>query len=391
MKILMYSHDSYGLGHLRRTLALAEAFVGAETNTSILILTGSTVSSAFRMSFGIDLVKLPSAVKVASRVYEPSRMSIEFESLKNLRSSLILSAVKSFDPDAFIVDKAPLGMKREVYPALEYLHTERPSTLTVLGLRDVMDDPARIRRTWREGRISTAIETLYDTILVYGPREIYDPLPEYGLSVATLRRCHYVGYVGRASIPEETSDLEFEPGYVLVTAGGGGDGFHLLKNYLESLRGPEPAFESLVVTGPMMDAASMRKIERLARGLRVRVMEFRADMERLIRDAGAVVSMGGYNTTVELLVAHKPALIVPRVEPRVEQLIRAEQLADMGLVDMIHPHDLTPRLMRTKLEELLERDPASAPRVEVDLSGASRAVRLVTAGIAEKRTLTLGA
>jgi predicted glycosyltransferase len=391
MKILMYSHDSYGLGHLRRTLALAEAFVGAETNTSILILTGSTVSSAFRMSFGIDLVKLPSAVKVASRVYEPSRMSIEFESLKNLRSSLILSAVKSFDPDAFIVDKAPLGMKREVYPALEYLHTERPSTLTVLGLRDVMDDPARIRRTWREGRISTAIETLYDTILVYGPREIYDPLPEYGLSVATLRRSHYVGYVGRASIPEETSDLEFEPGYVLVTAGGGGDGFHLLKNYLESLRGPEPAFESLVVTGPMMDAASMRKIERLARGLRVRVMEFRADMERLIRDAGAVVSMGGYNTTVELLVAHKPALIVPRVEPRVEQLIRAEQLADMGLVDMIHPHDLTPRLMRTKVEELLERDPASAPRVEVDLSGASRAVRLVTAGIAEKRTLTLGA
>jgi predicted glycosyltransferase len=63
LKILMYSHDSYGLGHLRRTLALAEAFVGAETGTSVLILTGSTVSSVFRMSFGIDLVKLPSAVR----------------------------------------------------------------------------------------------------------------------------------------------------------------------------------------------------------------------------------------------------------------------------------------------------------------------------------------
>jgi predicted glycosyltransferase len=391
LKILMYSHDSYGLGHLRRTLALAEAFVGAESGTSVLILTGSTVSSVFRMSFGIDLVKLPSAVKVASRVYEPSRMSVDFENLKNLRSSLILSAVKSFDPDAFIVDKAPLGMKREVYPALEFLHAERPSTLTVLGLRDVMDDPSRIRLNWREGGISSAIENFYDTILVYGPREVYDPLPEYGLSAATLRRCHYVGYVGRASIPEETSDLMFEPGYVLVTAGGGGDGFHLLKNYLESLRRPAPAFESLVVTGPMMDDASKRKIESLARGLRVRVMEFRADMECLIRDAGAVVSMGGYNTTVELLVAHKPALIVPRVEPRVEQLIRAEQLAELGLVDMIHPHNLTPRLMRTKVEELLERDPASAPRVEVDLSGASRAVDLVTAGIARKHAMDLGA
>jgi predicted glycosyltransferase len=254
-----------------------------------------------------------------------------------------------------------------------------------------MDDPSRIRRNWREGGISPAIENFYDTILVYGPREIYDPLPEYGLSDATLRRCHYVGYVGRASTLEDTSDLEFEPGYVLVTAGGGGDGFHLLKNYLESLRGPEPTFESLVVTGPMMDDASMRKIERLARGLRVRVMEFRADMERLIRCAGTVVSMGGYNTTVELLVARKPALIVPRVEPRVEQLIRAQQLADLGLVDMIHPHDLTPRLVRSKVEELLERDPVSAPRVEVDHSGASRAVDLVTAGIAGKRAVALGA
>jgi predicted glycosyltransferase len=391
MKILMYSHDSYGLGHLRRTLALAEAFVDAETGTSILILTGSTVSSAFRMSFGIDLVKLPSAVKVASRVYEPSRMPIDFEDLKNLRSSLILSAVKSFDPDAFMVDKAPLGMKREVYPALEFLHAERSSTLTVLGLRDVMDDPARIRRNWREGRISSDIETFYDTILVYGPREIYDPLPEYGLSDAVLRRCHYVGYVGRAPRSEETSDLEFEPGYVLVTAGGGGDGFHLLKNYLESLRWPAPAFESLVVTGPMMDDASKRKIERLARGLRVRVMEFRADMERLIRCAGAVVSMGGYNTTVELLVARKPVLIVPRVEPRVEQLIRAQHLADLGLVDMIHPHDLAPRLVRSKVEELLKREPGSAPRVEVDLSGASRAVDFVTAGIAKKHAMALGA
>jgi predicted glycosyltransferase len=389
-KILMYSHDSYGLGHLRRTLALAEAFVGAKTGTSVLILTGSTVSSAFRMSFGIDLVKLPSAVKVASRVYEPSRMSVDFENLKNLRTSLILSAVKSFDPDAFIVDKAPLGMKGEVYPALEFLHAERPSTLTVLGLRDVMDDPARIRRNWREGGISPAIENFYDIILVYGPREIYDPLPEYGLSDATLRRCHYVGYVGRAFTPEETSDLEFEPGYVLVTAGGGG-GFHLLKSYLESLRGPAPAFESLVVTGPMMNDASKMKIERLARGLRVRVTEFRADMERLIRYAGAVVSMGGYNTTVELLVARKPALIVPRVEPRVEQLIRAKQLADLGLVEMIHPRDLTPRLVRSKVEKLLERDQASAPLVEVDLSGASRAVDVVSAGIAEKRAVALGA
>lgn len=387
----MYSHDSYGLGHLRRTLALAEAFVERAPCTSVLILTGSTMSGTFRMSPGIDLVKLPSAVKVASGVYEPGRMFVSFESLKNLRASLILSTARSFAPDAFVVDKAPLGMKREVLPTLEFLRNERPGTLTVLGLRDVMDDPGRICRNWREGRISEAIEDFYDTILVYGPREVYDPLPEYGLSEATLRRCHYVGYVGRGPTLEATSDLQYQPGYVLVTAGGGGDGSYLVESYLASLREREPSFDSIVVTGPLMDDESKRRIDRLARGLRVQVLEFRADMERLIARACAVVAMGGYNTTCELLAARKPALIVPRVEPRVEQLIRAERLAKLGLVEMIHPADLTPTLMRSKVEELLARDPASAPRVEVDLSGASRAVDLVATGIAEKVSMAVGA
>jgi predicted glycosyltransferase len=145
-----------------------------------------------------------------------------------------------------------------------------------------------------------------------------------------------------------------------------------------------------VVTGPLMDDGAKREIEHLARGLRVRVMEFRPDMDRLIKWAGAVVSMGGYNTTVELLAARKSALIVPRVEPRVEQLIRAERLADLGLVEMIHPNDLTPRLVRSKVEELLTRDPVSASPVDVDLSGTSRAVDLVAVRMAEKRKIALG-
>ena len=77
-------------------------------------------------------------------------MSIDFENLKNLRSALILSAVKSFDPDVFIVDKAPLGMKREVLSDAEVPHAASGlPRFTVLGLRDVLDDPAASARTGR--------------------------------------------------------------------------------------------------------------------------------------------------------------------------------------------------------------------------------------------------
>lgn len=391
MRILMYSHDSYGLGHLRRTLALAEAFIEHERSVSVLILTGSTVSGTFGMSQGIDIVKLPSAVKVANGVYKATRMPIEFERLRDLRSGLVLNTAKSFDPDAFIVDKAPLGMKREAAPTLEYLRDEQPSTLTVLGLRDVLDEPDRVRRHWRDNQIIAAIESFYDLVLVYGPREVYDPLPEYGLPAAILDRSYYVGYVGRSPTLKDVSEAQSQPRYVLVTTGGGGDGCHLITNYLESLRDPVPSYESIVVTGPLMDEESKRRVEELSRGLRVRVLEFRADMECLIQRAGAVVAMGGYNTTTELLAARKPALIVPRVEPRAEQLIRAKRLVGLGLVEMIHPQDLTPALMRSKVEELLCRDPASAPRVKIDLSGAERTAKLISAGIAKKRALAVGA
>ncbi|HZA43980.1 MAG TPA: glycosyltransferase, partial [Rubrobacter sp.] len=322
---------------------------------------------------------------------KPSRLPVTFERLRNLRSGLILNAAESFSPDAFIVDKAPLGMKREVSRTLEYLHDKRPSTLTVLGLRDVLDDPDRVRRHWRDNHITEAIERYYDLILVYGPREVYDPLPEYGLPTAILRRSYYVGYVGRGPTFGDTSDMPFRPGYVLVTAGGGADGFHLIRIYLESLREPVPSFESIVVTGPLMDEESKRTLERLSGGLRARVVEFRADMERLIQGARAVVTMGGYNTTTELLAARKPALIIPRVEPRVEQLIRARRLASLGLVEMIHPRDLTPSLMRDQVEDLLRRDPSTAANAEVDLSGAARTVKLVSANVAEKRALAVGA
>jgi predicted glycosyltransferase len=173
------------------------------------------------MSQGIDIVKLPSAVKIANGVYEPSRMSIDFETLSDLRSSLIFGTAEAFTPDVFIVDKAPLGMKREVLRTLRFLRSEWPSAFTVLGLRDVLDDPGRVRKDWQDGRVAEAINAFYDLILVYGPREVYDPLPEYGLPAGVLRRSHYVGYVGRSPTPDKTFDMPFPPGYVLVAAGGG--------------------------------------------------------------------------------------------------------------------------------------------------------------------------
>ena len=44
-KILMYSHDTYGLGHIRRTMAIASHLRSPQVN--ILILTGSPIVGRF--------------------------------------------------------------------------------------------------------------------------------------------------------------------------------------------------------------------------------------------------------------------------------------------------------------------------------------------------------
>ncbi len=77
-------------------------------------------------------------------------------------------------------------------------------------------------------------------------------------------------------------------------------------------------------------------------------------MENLIKAADLVISMGGYNTICEILTQHTPALIIPRENPRQEQLIRAQQLHERGLVDFIPWSQVTPLLLREKIVSIIE-------------------------------------
>jgi predicted glycosyltransferase len=85
--------------------------------------------------------------------------------------------------------------------------------------------------------------------------------------------------------------------------------------------------------------------------------------------------MAGYNTVSELLSAGTPALLIPRVTPRQEQLVRARALAEAGRAEMLHPADLSPADVRAKLQELLQR-PKTRPQYRQH-EGARRAARLV--------------
>ena len=359
--ILMYSHDTYGLGHIRRTMAIASHLLGPGIN--ILILTGSPIAGRFSFADQIDFVRIPGMIKKTNDEYLPLSIKINPRHALDIRKNIITATAKTFQPHLFIVDKEPLGLKKEVLPTLQWLRRCRPETRSILGLRDIMDDAETVQKDWREKKVYDHLENLYSEIWIYGIRDFYDPVVEYDISETISRKMHFTGYIPR-KIPgkDAVNKVKKEIGLkdseklVVVTTGGGGDGYRVMDTYLgtlESLSGTPP-FKSVLITGPFMPKKERRDVFKRARRLGVRTYHFYRQMEKIFAAADIVVSMGGYNTLCEILGQGTLSLVIPRETPRKEQIIRARAFARQNLVDYIPWGDFTSELLRQKLFELLE-------------------------------------
>ena len=360
--ILMYSHDTYGLGHIRRTMAIASHLLGPRVN--ILILTGSPIAGRFSFPDQIDFVRIPGMIKKTNEEYQPLSIRINARHALDIRKNIITATAKTFQPHLFIVDKEPLGLKKEVLPALQWLKRCRPETRAILGLRDIMDDAETVKRDWQAKRVYQILEELYSEIWIYGNQEFFDPIKEYDISPSVSRKMHFTGYIPR-KIPTKESirNIRKEHGVkedeklVVVTTGGGGDGYTVMHTYLsmlESFSGPLP-FKSVLITGPFMPKQERKMVSRRARRLGVRNYHFFRQMEKLLAAADLAVCMGGYNTLCEILSQKTISLIIPREIPRKEQLIRAQAFSRHGLVDYIPWNNFTPDILKQKVLALLEK------------------------------------
>ena len=362
MNILMYSHDTYGLGHIRRSMALARNIRSAGEH-NIIILTGSPIVGRFDFPQGIDFVRVPGMIKQNNDLYVPSSIKVAPEMALAIRQNIILAAAKAFKPSIFLVDKAPLGLKREVVPTLEWFRKNLPQTRTVLGLRDIMDSAESTIEEWNRKNIYSALETLYSEVWVYGSRDIYDPIVEYRIPDHISAKMHFTGYIPRQipriqHRPRIRRGMGITPGekFVLVTAGGGGDGHKVVDTYLTMLETlPHEPFRSMIVTGPMLAEESYNELAARARKLGVRICKFYRKMEKAILAADCVVSMGGYNTMCEIVGAARPSLIIPRSVPREEQLIRARIFAERGLLEYIPWETVEAAPMLAHIEKLLHK------------------------------------
>jgi predicted glycosyltransferase len=380
-RILIYSHDTFGLGHLRRCRAIAHSLVDRFKQLSVLILSGSPIIGSFDFRSRVDFVRVPGVIKLRNGDYTPLNLHIDIEQTLRMRASIIRHTAEAFEPDMFIVDKEPVGLRGEVLETLKSL--KRGGTRLVLGLRDVMDEPRLLEPEWQRKKALPALRDLYDEIWVYGLPQICDPLEGIAMPLRVRQKMVYTGYLHREvpthGAPARLPEIAKRP-YLLVTTGGGGDGETLIDWVLRAYEhDPLLPYPALLVLGPFMQPERQAEfMDRAAKLKRVDTITFHKQLETLVSKATGVVAMGGYNTFCEVISLDKRALIVPRTAPRLEQHIRAERAAEIGLVAMLSDDGkYDPAVMAAALRALPRQNRPSEVVVPGLLEGLPNVSRLV--------------
>ncbi len=379
-RILIYSHDSFGLGHLRRCRSIAHSLVARFKGLSVLILSGSPIIGSFDYKARVDFVRIPGVIKLKDGEYTSLGLHIDLEQTLQMRESIIYHTAQSFKPDIFIVDKEPTGLQGEITSTLEMLR--QAGSINVLGLRDVMDESTQLKAEWERKQVTPVLKKFYHDIWVYGLGEMGSPIEGLGLDDEIEQKLSFTGYLDR-EIPSERNwvpPIDIEEPYLLVTAGGGGDGVDLIDWVIRAYEATAGDLQrAVIVTGPFMPTVEQQRFHERCEALaNVDIITFDTHLELLMKKATAVVAMGGYNTFCEILTLDKPALIVPRSVPRQEQLIRAERALRLGLIRMLNPAEgRDASAMINALHGLANQARPSSRQIEGLLSGHDNIAEMV--------------
>lgn len=389
MRFLFYSHDGYGLGHTCRNLAIASAVTRRAPKASILLATGSDDVRRLGVPRGVEILKLPSLRKVSNDRYRSRHLQIPDADLRALRAKLLVGAVEAFKPDLLLVDKHPFGASGELKVALA-VHRENGGS-AVLGLRDILDDPETTLREWGVHQLSQRISEAYDQVLIYGQRQVFDPIKAYEFPEALTQKTTFCGYVHNQRFQDSSESASAHPSdvpliwdrakpMVLATVGGGEDGFQLLKLFLQAAAGRN--WSAIAVTGPLMPDHHHATLDRLARQGGTSLRSFVPRLSKSFGDAAALVCMGGYNTLVQAMAEGASVVCLPRVTPRLEQWVRAEAFSRHGLLRALSPSMLGVHSLRSEIEAALETSReglrGQISRV-LDLHGAERSAECLVA------------
>lgn len=206
-RIAFYSHDTMGLGHLRRNLLAAHTMADSNLRAISLLVAGVREATAFALPPSADCLTLPSLRKDKGGQYQSRNLDVSLKDVIAVRAGAISAAIEAFEPDVMIVDNVPRGAMQELDATLRHLRA-KGRTKCVLGLRDVLDEPSTVKREWAKASNEEAIRDYYDEIWVYGDPAVYDVVRECQFAAGIAAKARFVGYLDQRVRLAMTPDNE---------------------------------------------------------------------------------------------------------------------------------------------------------------------------------------
>ena len=391
-RILIYCQHVLGMGHLVRSLEIVRAL----TDWDVTFLNGGDLCPGMAFPPQTKVVNLP-PIKSESdfKTILAAENGQDLETVKRTRASRIQTEFSRIQPDVFLIEMFPFGRKHfayELVPVLEQIRLKQMPTAVVCSLRDILVNNKRNQAQHNE-RAITLMNRYFDLLLVHAdPR--FQTLDETFPQIRELRcEIRYTGFVSQGvpqtleAAPHRSSDQPT----ILVSIGGGRVGYELVECALQAsvhLRASLP-HRMMIVTGPYMPEEQFQQLHMLAETQKqVAILRYTSDFLSYLQEASLSVSMAGYNTCMNLLTTGTRALVMPFTGGgNTEQTIRAEKLAQLGVVGVLSESKLRPDSLAERMIQAL-RTPSAAHTFSLDQDGAKKTATYLEESAARKKPVS---
>ncbi len=365
-RVLFYCQHSVGLGHLVRSLHLAQ---GLAEEFDVTLLNGGPWPTQLPRPSLVNVVDLPPMGLDGSRALVSRDERFTMEDALWLRRSMIMETYRDTNPDAILVELFPFGRKHfagELLPLLEAARDARPSSFVACSLRDILVASRRDQQR-HDDRASQVANDLFDAVLVHADSRFATLDETFHPQVPLRIPVHYTGFVRGAEPLPSVREREHR---VLVSAGGGLVGAPLFRAAVEAHPriSSELGLRTVIVTGPFLPEDVVEELTRAAEvtdGLEV--VRYLPELRTEMAASAVSVSQVGYNTTMDILGSATPAVVVPYADgPEDEQAERARRLERLGALRVVDPPRLSGVTLADAVRDALRWVPLAVP---LDLDG----------------------
>ncbi len=372
-KILFYCQHSLGMGHLVRSLALAESL---SAKFRVILLNGGCLPKQIRVPFEIEIINLPPLGFDGENnlVSRDKRRTVERAQI--LRQKIILETYVKQKPEIILIELFPFGRKKFAYEIIPLVEAAHGKAKIICSLRDILVGQRRDQERFEERAVETA-NRFFNAILVHSDSG-FARLEESFQYLESLRvPVFYTGFVTPKPQSTKKPKRAGRAKTIIVSAGGGLVGEHLLTVAVEAYALlPEKENIRMKIIGglflPGRAQVSLRELTKNQKNINLR--KFVRNLRGEMNTADLSISQCGYNTTLDILQSGVPALIVPFGDGtrEDEQTKRAQRLEKLGAWRVCEK--LTAENLAEEIQKTLQFHPR---KISLDMNGGKNSAKII--------------